>query len=92
MFRFYKYEKGQQFRKHRDQSFIRNGNEWSFYTFMIYLNDEFEGGATSFNQIDIVPKLGDCLVFLHDLEHEGSTLTKGIKYVLRTDIMYRLDD
>jgi hypothetical protein len=29
------------------------------------------------------------LIFLHSLYHEGSEVTQGVKYVLRTDIMYR---
>ena len=92
LFRFYKYQTGQQFKKHRDQSFIRNDIEASYFTFMIYLNDNYEGGETNFNDIAIQPKQGMVLIFQHDLEHEGSSVKQGIKYVLRTDIMYRLDD
>jgi hypothetical protein len=90
LFRFYKYESGQQFKKHRDQSFIRNENEASYFTFMIYLNDDFEGGETTFNNLAIKPQQGTALIFLHDLEHEGSEIKTNKKYVLRTDIMYRL--
>lgn len=92
LFRFYKYEKGQMFQKHRDQSFIRNERESSYYTLLIYLNDDFEGGATSFNLLELTPKKGTALVFLHNLEHEGKVLISGTKYVLRTDIMYALKD
>lgn len=92
MFRFYKYQPGQLFKKHRDQSFMRNESEASYYTLLIYLNDDFEGGTTTFNNITINPKAGACLIFLHDLEHEGSILTQGIKYVLRTDIMYQFQN
>ena len=90
MFRFYKYEPGQEFKRHRDQSYIRNEIEASFFTCMIYLNDDFEGGETTFSDLVIAPKKGMCLLFFHDLEHEGVKLSKGEKYVLRTDIMYRL--
>lgn len=90
LFRFYRYEPGQQFRKHIDQPYIRNEKEASYYTFMIYLNDDYEGGATTFHKININPSQGMALIFLHKLEHAGSEVTKGIKYVLRTDIMYRL--
>lgn len=92
LFRFYKYQPGQEFKKHRDQSFIRNSAEASYYTFMIYLNDNYSGGETTFNNLTIVPKTGTALIFLHDLEHEGSAVTQGTKYVLRTDIMYRLEE
>src|SRR5262249_31531233 len=82
LFRCYRYEPGQQFKRHRDQSFIRNDTEASYYTFMIYLNDDYEGGDTSFEQVSIQPQKGTALIFLHSLEHSGSEVTRGIKYVL----------
>lgn len=90
LFRFYKYQAGQKFRKHRDESYQRNETEFSYYTFMIYLNDDFEGGSTTFQDQIIRPEKGKALVFAHQLEHEGSEVIKGIKYVLRTDVMYKL--
>lgn len=90
LFRFYRYEPGQQFKRHRDQSYMRNEREASYYTFMIYLNDDFVGGDTRFNHLSVKPKQGTALVFLHAIEHEGSEVTEGLKYVLRTDVMYRL--
>lgn len=56
MFRFYKYQPGQKFKKHSDQSYIRNDFEASYYTFMIYLNDDYEGGETAFTGTAIKPK------------------------------------
>ncbi|QHT65891.1 oxidoreductase, 2OG-Fe(II) oxygenase [Rhodocytophaga rosea] len=90
LFRFYRYEPGQQFRGHFDQSYIRNAEEVSFVTFMIYLNDDFEGGETTFQDFWIEPKQGMALIFFHDLYHSGREVSRGIKYVLRTDVMYRL--
>ena len=91
LFRFYKYQAGQEFKRHRDQSYIRSDIEASYYTFMIYLNDNYQGGETTFNNLTIQPKQGTALIFLHDLEHEGSSVRQGVKYVLRTDIMFRLE-
>lgn len=89
MFRVYKYTPGQRFKMHRDGSYIRNEHEKSFYTFMIYLNDDFEGGETEFeNLFTVAPKKGSALVFYHPLRHEGKILVSGKKYVLRTDVMY----
>ncbi|WP_294301255.1 2OG-Fe(II) oxygenase [uncultured Chryseobacterium sp.] len=89
MFRIYKYSPGQRFKMHRDGSYIRNEHEKSFYTFLIYLNDDFEGGETEFEGLfTVAPKKGSALVFHHPLRHEGKTLISGLKYVLRTDIMY----
>jgi hypothetical protein len=91
LFRFYRYDVGQQFRKHRDQSYIRNDKEASYYTFMIYLNDQFQGGSTTFNHLEVKPCQGAALIFEHQLEHSGSEVQEGVKYVLRTDIMFRVD-
>lgn len=89
MFRIYKYSPGQRFKMHHDGSYIRNENEKSFYTFMVYLNDDFEGGETEFeNLFTVAPKKGAALIFYHPLRHEGKTLIDGLKYVLRTDVMY----
>jgi len=90
LFRFYKYQPGQEFKKHRDNSYIKNSDEASYYTFMIYLNDNYTGGHTTFNKLSIAPKQGMALVFYHYLEHSGSPVESGTKYVLRTDVMYRL--
>lgn len=90
LFRFYKYGHGQKFKKHVDESFIRNGEEASYYTFMIYLNEGYKGGETSFDEKIVKGETGMGLVFLHSLAHEGNEVLEGVKYVLRTDIMYRL--
>lgn len=90
LFRFYKYEKGERFKKHIDGSYIRNAEEASYFTLMIYLNDDFEGGETLFQSHSIQPKKGMGLVFYHGMKHSGEEIKAGIKYVLRTDIMYKL--
>eukprot|EP00428_Durinskia_dybowskii_P083860 CAMPEP_0170442112 /NCGR_PEP_ID=MMETSP0117_2-20130122/47246_1 /TAXON_ID=400756 /ORGANISM="Durinskia baltica, Strain CSIRO CS-38" /LENGTH=292 /DNA_ID=CAMNT_0010702683 /DNA_START=71 /DNA_END=946 /DNA_ORIENTATION=- len=102
-----------------------NGDRHSRLTFLIYLNDGFEGGTTTYflagseqssgegNSADgveyggkgcdegegrievhrVKPQLGSVLVFPHgtssgSLVHEGSAVTKGVKYVIRTDVLY----
>ena len=89
LFRFYRYQRGHQFKGHYDESYIRNEVEASYFTFMIYLNDNFQGGDTTFQGLRVQPKQGMALIFLHSLYHEGSEVTQGVKYVLRTDVMYR---
>lgn len=88
LFRFYRYDVGQQFDWHYDAPYQRNLNEQSFYTFMIYLNDDFVGGATAFENFEIAPQTGAGLIFFQELEHAGMPIISGKKYVLRTDIMY----
>jgi len=88
-FRFYKYYPEQEFKPHQDGSFIRNIHEWSSYTFMIYLNAEMVGGETKFNTHTIKPATGKALIFRHELVHQGCKVLEGVKYVLRTDVMYQ---
>jgi len=91
MFRIYKYTKGQRFKTHRDGSFKRNENEYSLYSLIIYLNTNFEGGETSFrNLFSVIPESGKALLFAHPLRHEGKEILEGVKYVLRTDVMFKL--
>ncbi len=89
LFRFYRYQRGHQFRGHFDESYVRNEVEASYFTFMVYLNDNFQGGDTTFRGLRIRPRQGMALIFLHSLFHEGSEVTQGVKYVLRSDVMYR---
>lgn len=88
-FRFYKYALNQQFKRHIDGRFKRNEEEESRITFMIYLNEDFTGGQTAFDQVSITPKTGTALCFIHEQKHEGRPVENGIKYVLRSDVLYR---
>ena len=92
--RYYRYEPGQTFRPHQDGSFRRDNGEKSQVTFMVYLNDGFGGGSTKFDlryphgEIEVVPRAGMALLFVHSFRHEGAVVTSGAKYVLRSDVMY----
>ncbi|UJB17363.1 MULTISPECIES: prolyl hydroxylase family protein [Lysobacter] len=85
--RFYKYHPGQRFRMHKDGPWIEDGLS-SRLTFLIYLNEGFLGGDTDFRQFRVVPRTGDALLFVHDTWHEGAAVEVGIKYALRSDVMY----
>jgi hypothetical protein len=91
-FRFYRYTVGQEFKPHRDGSFIRNIKEWSAYTLIIYLNENIIGGETDFFDFKLQPKQGNALLFKHEIRHAGLPVTEGVKYVLRTDVMYKNKD
>lgn len=41
------------------------------------------------NRIRIQPEVGMALVFNNQLMHEGEMVSKGFKYILTTDVMYR---
>src|SRR5262249_54566656 len=89
-FRCYRYAPGQRFASHFDGAFRRDAHELSQLTFMIYLNDGFGGGATRFldDGCEVVPRTGCALFFQHHILHEGALVTSGVKYVLRSDVMY----
>jgi len=70
---------------------------------IIYLNDDYEGGRTTFypsvekgveteGRVSITPRRGTALIFNHDSLHEGEAVTKGMKYILRTEIMFQRVD
>ncbi len=88
--RFYRYHPGEYFGLHRDGCFVRDSGERSFLTFMVYLNGGFEGGETDFPELQktVTPKRGLGVAFQHRLIHEGKELIRGVKYALRTDVMY----
>ena len=91
--RCYRYKPGMRFAPHSDGAFVRNPREQSYYTVLVYLNEGFEGGATAFlvrPEVKITPKRGMALLFQHPIVHEGQEVIRGTKYVLRTDLMYRL--
>lgn len=103
---FLKYSPGEYFKAHEDGCYIRpNNSEMSYITVQIYLNDlnKKDGGATTFmtnaynrkyngifQDCSVIPKAGRVLLFEHNIEHEGSMLNNGIKYCVRTDVMYRI--
>ena len=88
MFRFYRYEKGQRFKRHIDGRFKKDEKTESRITFMIYLNEGYEGGETAFNDVTIKPQTGTALCFIHEQKHESTPLVSGVKYALRSDVMY----
>lgn len=113
--RLYKYNPNDVFKFHTDGAWtgsgidlktgeysddLYNGTALSFMTFLIYLNDDFEGGSTAFRRANgdifhVQPSQGSVLCFYHgnhplSLLHEGSLVAKGTKYVARTDVLYQL--
>lgn len=88
--RFYRYDPGERFAVHRDGFFRRPDGERSFLTLLVYLNEGFEGGETTFldGMRAIRPMTGAAVLFPHALWHEGSAVRRGRKYVLRSDVMY----
>jgi prolyl 4-hydroxylase len=92
LWRYYRYRSGHRFKWHGDGAHRRPNGEESQFTFLIYLNDDVEGGSTNFrldgNVMKVQPRAGSALVFMHKHLHEGGEVANGVKYVLRTDVMY----
>ena len=89
--RCYRYAAGQRFAPHYDGYFVRSADERSLLSFLVYLNEGFGGGETALLDLGqtIVPKRGMALLFQHRILHEGCAVTSGVKYVARSDVMYR---
>ena len=98
--RFYRYFPGQQFKRHKDGSVTNALGETSKLSYLIYLNDDYAGGSTTFldfrdvngvrekREFVISPTAGSALLFLHERWHEGTSVSCGTKYVLRSDVFY----
>ena len=74
-------------------------------TAVFYLNDDMEGGNTVFytpsakpgviESRGVAPRAGSVLLFPHggsagSLVHEGGALSRGEKYIIRTDVLYTI--
>jgi len=83
----------------------RYGDRWSQLTIVFYLNDDFEGGETRFfyptgvgNQhrvAEMKATRGGAVCFYHGEHpqsplHEGGLVTAGTKYIIRSDVLYKL--
>jgi len=100
-FRFCRYLPGQQFEIHQDGVHYRGRSQQSFLTFLIYLSDasDCEGGDTLFYEsgptastkptAKVTPRIGTLIVFDHRLWHAGEGVTSGVKYILRSDLIYQ---
>jgi hypothetical protein len=80
------------------------GDRSSRLTFLIYLNEGFEGGETTYflpapgreatlEARRVAPRAGNVMVFPHsctrgNLLHEGSSVTRGVKYIARTEVLF----
>ncbi|GBE82038.1 hypothetical protein BKA93DRAFT_227089 [Sparassis latifolia] len=103
--RLYKYTPGQHFGPHYDDSVrdARTGakSEWTLLVYLSGVEDGVEGGETLFYregkkmpaEIITAPLTrGTALLHRHGCEcllHEGSRIVNGIKYILRSDLMFK---
>lgn len=122
--RFYRYAVGDFFKFHSDgawpgsrvidEQLIADAyrDRYSMLTCLIFLNDDFDGGATRFlvnaddptrparrdarvKEVDVRTPQGGVLCFPHGAHplhciHSGEAVTRGTKYVIRTDVLFEL--
>ena len=95
--RFLRYSPGDYFAPHQDGSFTcEKTQQKSFMTVMLYLNTPESGGETNFlrsqsdqmERVSVQPETGSALIFDHAMTHEGALLKEGVKYAVRTDVMF----
>ncbi|AYV83792.1 MAG: hypothetical protein Hyperionvirus11_65 [Hyperionvirus sp.] len=92
------YQPGQEFGIHTDTGLYYNNEKQlaTTYTLLIYLNDNFNGGLTTFYDsalteiCSIIPKRGRALLFDIDLAHKGNKVQDNSKYWIGIEIIGRL--
>ena len=116
-FRFYRYGEGDYFSPHTDgswpgsrivdQKLVHNAydDRWSQLTFLLFLNDNFEGGSTEFqipgasgrasDTIAVRTPQGGVLCFPHGAHpmhclHSSEQITEGTKYIIRSDVLFEI--
>lgn len=88
-------KEGQMFGIHTDTGSEYNdtNNLFSKFTVLTYLNDDYEGGCTTFFTDDFIqtsvikPQRGKTLIFDIDLYHKGEKVIKGTKYWIGTELV-----
>lgn len=97
--RFLCYTPGQEFPEHCDGRYNDPSGAFSKVTVQLYLHDvpPENGGATTFLfrdgcgsecRLPCQPRAGSVLLFSQVLSHEGSQLKSGLKYTVRSEVMY----
>ena len=110
-FRFYRYRESDFFAPHTDGSWpgsrivddklVDNAypDRWSQLSFLLFLSDGYEGGATRFHvgdkTVDLRTPLGAALCFPHGTHpqhcvHSSTPIESGAKYIIRSDVLFDL--
>lgn len=110
-FRCYRYKPGDFFAPHTDGSWpgsrvidgklIDNAypDRWSLMSIIIFLSDNYQGGATEFQvgdrKIAVRTPAGSALCFPHGFHpmhcvHSSQPIEEGTKYIIRSDILFSM--
>ncbi len=92
--RFLKYECSDHFAIHQDKHYKDDINI-SLITVLIYLNESYIGGHTKFYTSEkdnicynVIPHIGLVCLMDQNILHSVPKIENGIKYVMRTELMY----
>ena len=91
--RILRYGPGDEFQLHSDGCYISPvDGSYSVLTILLYLNEGYEGGFTTFldihgEYIALQPHVGMVTLQEQPLLHLVPPLEKGVKYILRTEVM-----
>jgi hypothetical protein len=92
--RILKYGPGDEFKPHVDGKYMSPNGSISQITILIYLNDGYKGGYTCFHNgetwLPVIPETGMVVLQDQDLYHGVPPLEEGVKYAIRTEVMYQL--
>lgn len=86
-----RYEEGEYFGMHTDTPFVSQDGARTGLSLVLYLNDNYTGGETMFSDLDleVKPETGKVLLFPPTLLHLSKPVTRGSKYIIRSEVLYR---
>jgi len=84
------------FRLHTDTGYARLDSYVGFWTLLVYLSDDFEGGKTTVykfgskqDEHELKPEVGKVFAFFHYQLHAGMPVICGTRLVTRTERTFR---
>lgn len=87
-FCFQRFENGQSCGWHKDPQRVLASGERSWLSMILFLNHNFEGGATHFLETSVRPLSGLAVFYPHNLPHEDKLVLGSSKYILRSRVIY----
>lgn len=86
-----RYSEGEYFGLHTDSPFVARDGAMTKLSLVLYLNDDYIGGETLFPDLalEVRPEVGKILLFPPTLHHMSKPISRGTKYIVRSEVLYR---
>lgn len=86
-----RYSEGEYFGVHTDAPFVAQDGAITKLSLVLYLNDDYTGGETVFPDLalEVKPEVGKILLFPPNLPHMSKMISRGAKYIVRSEVLYR---